>query len=230
MVYCKIHFSAVYGVSSFAIEICGLICCNPSPNNYPCASVFSIVRQCKSPWYLFRFCSSTADAQISLIWCFLLGALQFMIRMVERAYLDWNYPFVHRRSPSPWRELPWEPVPVPTSDLRAEARRLQPAAAIRSRGPDPNKIADFYAVFHAHAPPSPPSVILPMHMCMYLKHIQHTYGLIYVYVYEAHTAHICTHICTRYKAIHIAYARAILDTYKGISACISMYLYVSAFT
>ena len=151
MVYCKIHFSAVYGVSSFAVEICGLICCNPSPNNYPCASVFSIVRQCKSPWYLFRFCSSTADAQISLIWCFLLDALQFMIRMVERAYLDWNYPFVHRRSPSPWRELPWEPVPVPTSDLRAEARRLQPAAAIRSRGPDPNKIADFYAVFHAHA-------------------------------------------------------------------------------
>jgi hypothetical protein len=30
---------------------------------------------------------------------------------------------------------------------------LQPAAAIRSRGPDPNKIADFYAVFHAHAHP-----------------------------------------------------------------------------
>ena len=55
MVYCKIHFSAVYGVSSFAIEICGLICCNPSPNNYPCASVFSIVRKCKSPWYLSRF-------------------------------------------------------------------------------------------------------------------------------------------------------------------------------
>ena len=27
------------------------------------------------------------------------------------------------------------------------------------------------------------SVILPMHMCMYLKHIQHTYGLIYVYVF-----------------------------------------------
>jgi len=42
-----------------------------------------------------------ADAQISLIWCFLLDALQFMIRMIERAYLDWNYPFVHRRSPSP---------------------------------------------------------------------------------------------------------------------------------
>lgn len=151
MVYCKIHFSAVYGVSGFAVEICGLICCNPTPNNYPCASIFSIVRQCKSPWYLFRFCSSTADAQISLIWCFLLDALQFMIRMVESVYLDWNYPFVHRRSPSPWRELPWEPVPVPTSDLRAEARRLQPAAAIQSRGPDPNKIADFYAVFHAHA-------------------------------------------------------------------------------
>ena len=106
MAYCKIHFSAVYGVSGFAVEICGLICCNPTPNNYPCASIFSIVRQCKSPWYLFRFCSSTADAQISLIWCFLLDALQFMIRMVERAYLDWNYPFVHRCSPSPWRELP----------------------------------------------------------------------------------------------------------------------------
>jgi hypothetical protein len=34
-----------------------------------------------------------------------------------------------------------------------------------------------------------------------------------VYVYEAHTAYICTHICTRYKAIHIAYERVILDTY-----------------
>ena len=26
------------------------------------------------------------------------------------------------------------------------------------------------------------SVILPMHMCMYLKHIQHTHAWIYVYV------------------------------------------------
>ncbi len=132
MVNCKIHFSAVDGVSSFAVEICRLICCNPSPNNYPCAAVFSIARQCKSPgwlspWYLFQFCSSTADAQISLTWCFLLDALQVRIHMVERAYLDWNDPFVHRRSPSSRRELPREPVPVPTvptSDLRAEARRL----------------------------------------------------------------------------------------------------------
>ena len=68
------------------------------------------------------------------------------------------------------------------------------------------------------------SVNLPVHMCMYLKHIQHTYGLIYVYVCEAHTAYICTHICTRYNAIHIAYARSICDTYD---TCICMYLYVS---
>ena len=73
------------------------------------------------------------------------------------------------------------------------------------------------------------SVILPMHMCMYLKHIQHTYGLICVFVCEAHTADICTIICTRYKAIHISYARTVLDTYD-ISACICMYLYVSPFT
>ncbi len=71
-----------------------------------------------------------ADAQFSSIWCFVLDALQFVIRIVGRAYLDWNYPFVRRRSPSPRRALPREPVPVPTSDLRPEARRLQPADLI----------------------------------------------------------------------------------------------------
>ena len=71
--------------------------------------------------------------------------------MIGCAYLDCNYPIVHRRSQSPRRELPRDPVPVPTSDLRAEARQLQPAAAIRLSGPDLNKIANFYADFHAHA-------------------------------------------------------------------------------
>ena len=85
-------------------------------------------------------------------WCFLLGALQFVICIVGRGYLHWNYSIVHRRSPAPRRELPREPVPVPTSDLRTEARRLQPAAAIRSSGADSNKIADLPA--HAHALPA----------------------------------------------------------------------------
>ena len=85
-------------------------------------------------------------------WCFLLGALQFVIRIVGRGYFDWNYSIVHRRSPAPRRELPREPVPVPTSDLRAEARRLQPAAAIRSSGAGSNKIADLPV--HAHALPA----------------------------------------------------------------------------
>ena len=43
-------------------------------------------------------------------------------------------------------------MPVPTSDLRAEARRLQPAAAIRSSGAGSNKIADLPV--HAHALPA----------------------------------------------------------------------------
>ena len=69
-------------------------------------------------------------------WCFLLGALQFVIRIVGRGYLHWNYSIVHRRSPAPRRVLPREPLalPVPTSDLRAEARRLQPAAAVQLSG------------------------------------------------------------------------------------------------
>ncbi len=71
--------------------------------------------------------------------------------MIGRAYLDCNYPIVHRRSQSPRRELPRDPVPVPTSDLRAEACRLQLAAAILSSEPDLNEIADFHADFHAHA-------------------------------------------------------------------------------
>ena len=75
-----------------------------------------------------------------------------MIRIVGRGYFDWNYSIVHRRSPAPRRELPREPVPVPTSDLRAEARRLQPAAAIRSSGAGSNKIADLPV--HAHALPA----------------------------------------------------------------------------
>ena len=75
-----------------------------------------------------------------------------MIRIVGRGYFDWNYSIVHRRSPAPRRELPREPVPVPTSDLRAEARRLQPAAAIRSSGAGSNKIADLPV--HAHALPT----------------------------------------------------------------------------
>ena len=49
-----------------------------------------------------------------------------MIRIVGRGYFDWNYSIVHRRSPAPRRELPREPVPVPTSDLRpAGCSRLQ---------------------------------------------------------------------------------------------------------
>ena len=54
-----------------------------------------------------------------------------------------------------------------------------------------------------------------VHMILYAVYIQahtYTYGLKYLYVCEAHTAYICTNICTRYKAIHIAYARAVLDT------------------
>ncbi len=72
-----------------------------------------------------------------LLGAFFLSALQFVICIVwrgPRGYLDWNYSFVHRRSPPPRRELPQEPVPVPTSDLRAGARRLQPAASIRWTG------------------------------------------------------------------------------------------------
>ncbi len=42
---------------------------------------------------------------IAFFWCFLLGALQFVIRMVGRVYLDWKYSFVHRRSPAPRREF-----------------------------------------------------------------------------------------------------------------------------
>ena len=73
-------------------------------------------------------------------------------------------------------------------------------------------------------------------MCLYAVYIQHivngiqahtyTYGLQYLYVCKAHTANICTIICTRYKAIHIAYALCIWDTYIQISACICMYLTV----
>ena len=62
-----------------------------------------------------------------------------------------------------------------------------------------------------------------VHMILYAVYIQahtYTYGLKYLYVCEAHTAYICTNICTRYKAIHIAYARAVLDTYNDISAFI----------
>ena len=63
-----------------------------------------------------------------------------------------------------------------------------------------------------------------VHMILYAVYIQahtYTYGLKYLYVCEAHTAYICTNICTRYKAIHIAYARAVLDTY-------TIYLHVYA--
>ncbi len=58
-----------------------------------------------------------------------------MIRIVGRAYLDWNYPFVHRRFPSPRRELPRELVPVPTSDLRAEQQLSGRADLIRNKLP-----------------------------------------------------------------------------------------------
>ena len=39
-------------------------------------------------------------------------------------------------------------------------------------------------------------VNLPMHMCMCLKHIQHTHALLYVTVCGDHMAGICTSICT----------------------------------
>ena len=54
----------------------------------------------------------------------------------------------------------------------------------------------------------------------------------YVHVSEAHTAYICTNICTRYKAIHIAYARVYMwyiqqyiCMYMHVSVCICFHLW-----
>ena len=71
-------------------------------------------------------------------------------------------------------------------------------------------------------------------MILYAVYIQpdtYAYGLKYLYVCEAHTAHIRPTICTRYKAIHIAYARTVLDTYIPylyVSDCIpTVFLFIS---
>jgi hypothetical protein len=44
------------------------------------------------------------------LWCFLLDALQFLIRIVGRDFLDWNCSIAHRRSGAPRRELNREPL------------------------------------------------------------------------------------------------------------------------
>ncbi len=72
------------------------------------------------------------------------------------------------------------------------------------------------------------SVMLPMHMCMYLKHIHHNYGLMYVYVCEGHTACICT-TCAQDTTQSISHMHEVYVIHTSIYlyfyACIFVYLF-----
>ncbi len=164
-----------------------------------------------------------------------LDELQFLIRIVGHAYLDWNYSIAHQHFPTPRWELPpcRDSLPVPRYLFRVF--RLEhwgtpvAAAAILPSGPDPNKIVDLpdFACACACAA-GEPNVQRPRsdraanaqqsrsnRRCM--KH---------VFCIEIHTdmhMHICMYGARKYSHIHT-------DMHcpeKCICVCICMYVVLS---